>query len=196
MEHGTLRVPVVHKLLAERFNLTEQEKAVLLTSEPQYKVEIRWARQELVAEGTLEKLPAAGRGYWELSGTINPPTLYPDEALPAGSYKEGAVKTVAVNKYERSEKARAACLAHFGYNCMACDFNFEQVYGPRGKQQIHVHHLVKISSVGTEYEPDPIKDLIPLCPNCHHMAHRKEPPFEIHELREMMKTAAEVASPS
>jgi 5-methylcytosine-specific restriction enzyme A len=151
-EQDTLPVPVVHEILAERFNLSAQDKAVLLTSQPQYKVEIRWARQELVGEGILEKLPAAGRGYWRLLGKINSADLYPDEALPDGPHKEGSVKKVTVNSYERNRKARAACVAHFGYNCMVCGFNFELSYGPLGKHQIHVHHIVPISSIGNEYE--------------------------------------------
>ncbi|MBV7534918.1 HNH endonuclease [Duganella sp. sic0402] len=189
-EQGTLPVPVVHEILAERFNLSAQDKAVLLTSQPQYKVEIRWARQELVVEGVLERLPASGRGYWQLSGKINSADLYADEALPDGPYKEGSVKKITVNSYERNKKARAACLAHFGYSCMACGFNFELSYGPLGKNQIHVHHIVQISSIGNEYELIPTEHLVPLCPNCHHMAHRREPPFTLQELRAMVKSAA------
>lgn len=189
-ENGTLPVSTIHEILAERFKLTAQEKAVLLTSQPQYKVEIRWARQELVQEGILERLPTAGRGYWQLSGKINSSDLYADEALPEGLYKEGSVKKITVNRYERSKKARAACLAYFGYNCMACGFNFELAYGPLGRNQIHIHHIVQISAIGEEYQLIPTEHLIPLCPNCHHMAHRREPPFNLQELQAMLKSAA------
>jgi 5-methylcytosine-specific restriction protein A len=51
---------------------------------------------------------------------------------------------------------------------------------------IQVHHTVPLSSIGTEYVIDPIRDLIPVCPNCHAMLHRKTPPFSIAELRGLL----------
>ena len=42
----------------------------------------------------------------------------------------------------------------------------------KAKNFIHVHHVTPISKVGREYKIDPIKDLIPLCPNCHAMIHK------------------------
>ncbi|MDC9497701.1 MULTISPECIES: HNH endonuclease [unclassified Pseudoalteromonas] len=38
---------------------------------------------------------------------------------------------------------------------------------------MHVHHIVPISDIGDEYQVDPIRDLRPVCPNCHAMLHRK-----------------------
>lgn len=52
--------------------------------------------------------------------------------------------------------------------------NFEKVYGEIGKNFIHVHHIEFISSFeGKEHELNPIEGLIPVCPNCHAMLHRK-----------------------
>ena len=50
--------------------------------------------------------------------------------------------------------------------------DFENMYGELGKGFIHVHHIVPISMIGKEYKIDPIKDLVPVCPNCHAMLHR------------------------
>lgn len=50
--------------------------------------------------------------------------IYPDETDPSQSYHEGTVKRVLVSKYERSAKARGICLLKYGYDCMACGFNF------------------------------------------------------------------------
>lgn len=33
---------------------------------------------------------------------------------------------------------------------------------------------------------DPISDLRPVCPNCHAMLHKKNPPYTIDELREII----------
>ena len=62
----------------------------------------------------------------------------------------------------------------------------EKTYGEIGKNFIHIHHLVKISDIKEEYMIDPIEDLRPVCPNCHAMLHKKEPPFTIEELKGML----------
>lgn len=85
---------------------------------------------------------------------------------------EGAKKTIEVNSYERNPIARKKALDYYGYDCRACGFNFEEKFGECGKNFIHVHHLVPLKDIDKSYKIDPIKDLIPLCPNCHAMAHR------------------------
>ena len=99
------------------------------------------------------------------------PAPDPTEAAP-GTYPQGAVTRVEVNRYERSPEARRACIAHHGTSCAACGFSFEQKYGEIGRDFIHVHHVVPVSQLGGSYELDPISDLIPLCANCHAMAHQ------------------------
>ena len=84
---------------------------------------------------------------------------------------EGDARTVFTTKYERNPKARAACLAHYGYECQICGMSFEDTYGPEFKNVIEVHHIVPISEIGQNYVVDPIKDLIPICPNCHAIIH-------------------------
>jgi 5-methylcytosine-specific restriction protein A len=95
-----------------------------------------------------------------------------DPTQPApGTYPATAVARVAVNRYERDPEARRACIAHRGSNCAACGFSFEAVYGEIGADFIHVHHLVPASQLGSNYRLDPLTDLVPLCANCHAMAH-------------------------
>ncbi len=107
--------------------------------------------------------------------------------LPAGKYFEGAVTSVEVNKYERDRTARAICIEHYGAKCQACGMDFESFYGEIGRGFIHVHHIVPISTIGAEYEVDPINDLRPVCPNCHAMLHRdRENPLTIRELSDMV----------
>lgn len=97
--------------------------------------------------------------------------LYPEEV--SNELKEGSKKTIIVNSYERNLKARSECIKEYGVSCTVCGFNFEETYGKRGKGFIHVHHIVPISDIGDEYQVDPIRDLRPVCPNCHAMLHRK-----------------------
>lgn len=109
--------------------------------------------------------------------------LSPEEIPPSTSHLEGKVRQALVNVYERSPAARAACIAHHGACCSVCSFDFGKAYGEIGEGFIHVHHLKEISSIGEEYEIDPIEDLRPVCPNCHAMFHRRTPALSIEELK-------------
>lgn len=105
-------------------------------------------------------------------------------------YPEGLRRQVYVNAVERSRKARETCIQHHGLNCVACGFNFQQIYGDIGKDFIHVHHLVPISDLKEEREVDPVHDLVPVCPNCHAMIHNVSPPLRIEKLRELLRGRA------
>ena len=111
------------------------------------------------------------------------PKLFPNEISDEETYIEGAKYQVLVNAYERDPKARDACIKHFGTTCQGCGFDFEKVYGDIGKGFIHVHHIKPLHTLGENYELDPKKDLIPLCPNCHAMVHRKNPVMKVEQLR-------------
>ena len=114
--------------------------------------------------------------------------IYPDELQEEeGIYIEGSKRQIIVNAFERNPKARQKCIEYYGCRCQCCGLNFEEKYGHIGKGFIHVHHLKQISAVGEAYEVNPIEDLIPLCPNCHAMAHKKNPPFSVNELKEKIK---------
>ena len=60
-----------------------------------------------------------------------------------------------------------------GVNCKVCDINFKEMYGEIGTDFIHIHHLIPIHEIGENYRIDYKHDLIPVCPNCHSMLHRK-----------------------
>ena len=104
---------------------------------------------------------------------------------------EGALVTVKANKFERNQKARRECVAKKGYQCSVCGRDFEATYGEIGKNFIHVHHLIPISSIGKEYELNVDRDLVPVCPNCHYMLHRKDPPYTVEELKGIIQEVAE-----
>ena len=113
----------------------------------------------------------------------------PDEVNVEG-YHEGEYHQVAVNLYERNPYARRACIDFYGAACVVCGFSFAQVYGPVGEGYIHVHHLVPLSTIGEEYEVDPVCDLRPICPNCHAVVHRRQPPYSVDEVKKMLETQA------
>ncbi|MGB4781170.1 HNH endonuclease [Candidatus Methylomirabilis sp.] len=112
----------------------------------------------------------------------------PEEVSQDQALIEGAAQKIMINAYERNPIARKRCLAHYGHSCIVCSFNFEERYGVLGRDYIHVHHLVPIGSLKKEYIVDPIKDLVPVCPNCHAMIHRNGPAatLGIAELRNLL----------
>lgn len=114
----------------------------------------------------------------------------PEEISPSTTHLEGNVRQVLVNSYERNTAARDKCLAHYGTACSVCSFDFGTTYGDIGAGFIHVHHLREISSIGKEYEVDPIKDLRPVCPNCHAMLHHRSLPSRtIEALRQLLSSS-------
>jgi hypothetical protein len=99
---------------------------------------------------------------------------------------EGSLKQVLVNRYERDPLARDACIRHHGAVCSVCGFDFGDVYGEVAAGFIHVHHLIPLSRVGSDYVVNPIQDLRPVCPNCHATIHCRTPPFSIEDVRDFL----------
>ena len=106
---------------------------------------------------------------------------------PAGLEYLGEVEGTSISgscgRYKRSAANRVACLQHFGAVCMACGLRPETTYGDEGPSIIHVHHLVPLSAMEVPKALSPIEDLVPLCPNCHNFAHKRNPPYTPEEIR-------------
>lgn len=126
-------------------------------------------------------------GYIQVVGTDSDQK---SSAEPSGEepnvYYEGKASNVELTRYERNQKARRECLNHYGANCSVCSMNFGKIYGKAGDGLIHVHHLIPVSDIREEYEIDPIQDLRPVCPNCHAVIHRRNPPYTIKEVKLML----------
>ncbi|RBP00184.1 5-methylcytosine-specific restriction protein A [Rossellomorea aquimaris] len=112
--------------------------------------------------------------------------VYPDEVPEMW---EGKRRTITVNSYERNPLARKRCMDHYGAECQVCKMDFEDTYGEVGRDFIHVHHITPLHEIQKGYKVDPIEDLIPVCPNCHAMLHRKEDGvyLTVVELKERLK---------
>ena len=137
------------------------------------------APEREVARSRLEELPQES-----FPDTLNPlDETLPDEVIGDEEYPEGATKTVRVNQYERNPKARAACIRHFGARCKVCGFDFEERYGEIGKDFIHVHHRRPLARLKASYKVNPKTDLVPVCPNCHAMLHKTDPPLDVEQLQ-------------
>jgi hypothetical protein len=119
-------------------------------------------------------------GYWR-------PHSESEETMVFTSEEEGNRVSVLVNKSERSRTNRDACIRAYGAWCRVCNFDFAKAYGEIGEGYIHVHHLVGLATLkGKARKFDPVKDMIPVCPNCHEMLHQCDPPYTIDQLKEII----------
>lgn len=117
--------------------------------------------------------------------TVEEKKLFSDDS---DQLEEGAKTQVTVNKYERDPKLRQQAIKEHGYDCMACDFNFEKIYGEIGKNFVEVHHNTPLSKLGESKIIDPKNDLSILCSNCHRMVHRSyNKLLSVAELRIILK---------
>lgn len=112
-----------------------------------------------------------------------------DENLDESVHLEGATQRRLVISYERNPKARAACLKAHGYACAACGLVLADQYGEIAEGFVHVHHKRPLGTLKQTYRVDPIKDLVPLCPNCHAIVHRRDPPLDVEQLRAILSSA-------
>lgn len=86
--------------------------------------------------------------------------------------KEGLKKLRLHVTYERKKNNRDAAIQIHGTTCKACNFNFNLKYGEDlAKSYIEIHHTTSITELNGK-QIDPKVDLVPLCANCHRMAHR------------------------
>jgi 5-methylcytosine-specific restriction enzyme A len=133
------------------------------------------------------KLTSDGGKWWAYDLDVEPVPPLPEELPGQREHVEGRKITVKINAYERSPEARAECIAHHGYKCAVCGFDFTDKYGDLGKNFIHVHHLIPIGQIGREYRVNGVRDLRPVCPNCHAMLHRPRTMLTIEELRRVLR---------
>lgn len=99
--------------------------------------------------------------------------LYPDSIRRELEIHEAIKRRTVIKQYELSPMARKKCIEHHGSSCVICSMNFEEKFGPYGKEMIQVHHTIPLYKVVDTYVIDYEKDLIPVCPNCHNMLHQE-----------------------
>jgi hypothetical protein len=163
--------------------LSEAKKRLELTyGAPLYlPFELSDSRPIRLLQGYIFKMPMMYLIILDIDADVDPGLDLPEE-VRTQVLKEGATRQVTVNAYERNPAARSDCIKHWGHSCVVCGFSFGVRYGLLGRNFIHVHHLLPIASIGREYTIDPVQDLRPVCPNCHAMLHRTDPPLSIDEL--------------
>jgi hypothetical protein len=97
------------------------------------------------------------------------------------TFPEGRSRDVVQSERERDPRARSECLRHYGTACVVCNRSLEEEYGDIARDFVHVHHLHPLAAA--ERATDPVRDLRPVCPNCHGIIHRRSPPYTIEEMQ-------------
>ena len=139
--------------------------------------------EEILQDRVLKRID---NGWYASDDEIN--NLIPEEVGSPELYAEGTSNTITVNTYERNSEARVKCIEYYGYKCVVCSFDFEKTYGSVGEKYIHVHHIIPLSEVRKEYKIDPVKDLVPVCPNCHAVIHRTTPALTVEQLKNILNS--------
>jgi len=71
-------------------------------------------------------------------------------------------------------------------SCAICSFSFDDTYGDVCKGYIEAHHILPISALTSDTIMK-IKDLSPVCSNCHSVIHRYRPWLTINQLKDNIR---------
>lgn len=117
--------------------------------------------------------------------------LFEDEDSLIAGESEGAELQLSGTRYERSRANRAMAIEIHGTRCFGCGVNPGELYGVEPKSIIHIHHLTPLSQMGETKPVNPRTELVPLCPNCHNFAHKRNPPYTPEEISAAINTSNE-----
>lgn len=116
---------------------------------------------------------------------------------------DGAPKQSFRTEFERDSRLRRACINHYAklmgerIRCFACQFDFEANYGKIGVGYIHIHHEIPLSHARKSHRPDPVREMKPLCANCHSIIHRDpKKPLSVEELINLVHANRRIDSTS
>lgn len=115
-------------------------------------------------------------------------------------FPEGRILYRAHRSRERNislvKKAKAAWTEMYGgLKCQACGFDFGVAYGSLGEGYIECHHNVPVSDLRPGSRTR-LRDLTPVCANCHRMLHRKRPWTSVEELSNIVRRVTDDGSGS
>lgn len=106
---------------------------------------------------------------------------------------EGELRSRTAEYRKRSCELRNAAIETYTMQgrilCAVCNFEYAAAYPSLGDGYIQIHHLKPVSFMRGEQlsMAEALENVRPLCANCHQMAHRRQPPLPIDELRSILR---------
>ena len=77
---------------------------------------------------------------------------------------------------------------HVFVNSKVSHLSIDKYNGELGRDFIEVHHVKPLYMTNGEQEVDLKTDLVPVCPNCHRMIHRKKSEIlSVEDLQKIVK---------
>jgi 5-methylcytosine-specific restriction protein A len=184
-ETGPLEVQQVYNRLAKRFNLTEHNLTkTTKDGENFFEKEVRWAKKDLVDNGTIKQPSVSGRGIWDLANLKSwkedlSPLLYnsPDELeeilariSPTVNRPEGQAIppriSVLSEVFGRDARVVAYILSEAAGICDVCRKS-SPFTRDNDEPFLEVHHIKRLADGGS----DTVQNAIAACPNCHRELH-------------------------
>ena len=112
---------------------------------------------------------------FDLGAQLDPPTATEGQRRLVLGVQRERNRTL-----RRMKKDQAASL-----DCEVCGFSFGRAYGATFQDYCEVHHLLPLSAVESVTETR-MEDLAILCANCHRVAHLRNPPYTLDQIRHML----------
>lgn len=118
---------------------------------------------------------------------VQVPTVDLDIHKSSSTAIEGRRRLIAHLQRERNQslvrkkKARAESL-----HCEVCGFSFARAYGRHAEAYCEVHHLIPLAEA-EQIITTRLEDLAILCANCHRVVHLRNPPYQLDEVRSMLR---------
>ena len=110
------------------------------------------------------------------------------QALSADTYDtddklaiEGYLQDRTILSGARNQALALQCKARDNYKCQACGFKLKL----NGRYVVECHHTNPIR--GGQVRETKLEDLISLCPTCHRIAHTRNEPLSLVEIRRVRK---------
>lgn len=154
-------------------------KNIDISEDPRYTEVLKWYELFLKAIST-NSIPIYTSRESELQQDLSSTSVAEGGHLPTRLitiYLEGEAGKAQPKVYrQRNMQLRQACIDHYKslHNgriiCECCGFDFAKTYDI-DDEYIEIHHLFPFSQTEGEHPVDAIRDLIPLCANCHRMIH-------------------------
>lgn len=149
-----------------------------------------WLRNHDAEPNALARLNFMGE---DLRSRTRPRKRSIQELLRERLINEGQVEERLVRSRYRDVTVREECIRAHSCICEVCKIEFGRIFGAEFSGLIEVHHKTPIANGDSDgVLINPVEDCVPLCPNCHSMAHFGMPAGKcrsIPELKTIMRKA-------